>query len=121
MRIGDTRSDILLPVGSHELELRSRLLVTQTVNVTVAKGEKRVVQVKMRPKPATLSFPKTLAPNCTVTANGADIGTTEALGWSWTVERPDEALDVLVQCPDGYTRANHWNNLPSPEVQFPAN
>ena len=118
MRIGDTRSDLLLPVGSHELELRSPLLLTQSVKVTVASGERRVVPVTMRPKPSRVVFPRSLA-GCAVTANGVAVGTADVLGWAWTVERPDQPLDLAVACPDGRTGRNHWNDLTAPEVQFP--
>ena len=119
MRIGDTRSDLLLPVGTHELELRSPLLQVKTVKVTVASGERRVVPVTLSPRPSRVVFPRSIAADCLVQANRVDIGPLEALAWSWTVERPDEPLDLTITCPDGKTLQNHWNNLTAPEVQFP--
>lgn len=117
-RLGDTRKELFLPAGTHELELRSKWIVEQTVQVTVASGERRVVPVTLQPKPSRVSFSRAVPGECNVAINGQPVGTAASLGWTWTVVRPDQPIDVSVGCPDGRTGEMHWNNLVNP-AQFP--
>src|SRR4029078_10759563 len=58
VRLGDTRTDLLLHPGTYELELRSPVLMEQTEKVTVASGERLVLPVTLRPRPSKGAFPK---------------------------------------------------------------
>ncbi|MEQ1505691.1 MAG: hypothetical protein ABMB14_25885, partial [Myxococcota bacterium] len=118
-RMGDTRSDLRLPVGTHELQLRSPLLEAETVKVTVASGERRIETVKLRPKPSRVVFSRAIPGDCAVEVNGRAVGTVGGLDWRWTVERPDQPTDVRVGCADGRAADAHWNALTLTEVVFP--
>lgn len=118
-RLGDTRDKLALPPGTHQLTLRSPLLLEETVEVTVTGGETPVKNVTLRPKPSKVVFPDALPADCAVEANGRAVGTLAELGRAWVVERPDQRLAMGITCPDGAAWEHAWAIVPSPEVRFP--
>jgi serine/threonine protein kinase len=118
VEIGDTRDELRVAAGVNLFELRSPLVLPETVEVIVAPGERRVVPVLLQPRPARVTFGRYLSGQCEVEVNGSQVGTLSELGWAWTVNRPDQPLTVEVGCPDSPRLAARWSTLSVPEVQF---
>lgn len=119
VEIGDTRSELRVAAGTNTLVLKSPLMYEQTIEVTVASGERRVVPVTLRPKPAQLSFSERYAGSCEVGVDGLTVGTLETLQWSWTIQRPDQPHSVVLSCPGGSTHSERWSTISAPKIQFP--
>ncbi len=118
-KLGSSRDALLLPAGSYRLLLKHRLFQDQEVEVTVASGEERVVEVTMRPRPSRVSFPERWPGACLVHANGDAAGPLSSLHHALEVKNPDQALDVEVRCPDGVTMRRRYDTVPPPQVPFP--
>ncbi|MCB9688916.1 MAG: serine/threonine protein kinase [Alphaproteobacteria bacterium] len=118
-RLGSSRDDLVVPVGTQELTLKHQLLEDQSVQVTVSSGELRVVEVSLRPRPSRVAFGSGWDGACTVVANGVSVGTLEALHHTLSVETPDRPLTVALGCPDGRSHEQGWAAVPPPLVRFP--
>ncbi|MEQ1570976.1 MAG: PEGA domain-containing protein, partial [Myxococcota bacterium] len=118
IKLGDTRSDLPLPAGTYELELRSPVFFDHVEKVTVTSGERLVVPVTLRPRPSRVAFAKSWPGACLVSTNGSEVGTLESVGWRVEVDRPDRPVALSVTCPDGRTATERWSNLGAPEVTF---
>jgi tRNA A-37 threonylcarbamoyl transferase component Bud32 len=118
-KLGSSRDALLLPAGSYRLLLKHRLLQNQEVDVTVAAGEERVVDVAMRPRPSKVTFPPAWPADCVVTANGRAAGTLATLGRAYEVAHPDQPLEIEVTCPSGPRAAERYGTVALPGVRFP--
>ncbi|HHO50305.1 MAG TPA: PEGA domain-containing protein, partial [Deltaproteobacteria bacterium] len=123
-RIGQTHSDLILQVGDHELQLRSRLLFDETLRVTVSPGEKQVVNVLLKVRPTRVVFPGGWDGDCRVIATDAthhseDVGSLSQLGWSWQIDHPDKRVELQLSCNGKPVASKIWRVMSSPEVRFP--
>jgi serine/threonine protein kinase len=118
-KLGSSRDALLLPAGTYRLQLKHRLLQTQEVEVTVASGEERVVDVSLRPRPSRVSFSAQWPGECLVRANGAGAGPLSALGHALEVPSPDQPLDVELECPGRAPARHRYPTVGLPGVQFP--
>ncbi len=118
-KLGTSRDQLLLPAGSHRLVLRHRLLVDQEVEIAVAAGESRVVDVSLRPRPSRVTFPDGWAAECLVRANGATVGALGALRHALEVASPEKPLEVELRCPSGPAATRRFDTVPAPGVRFP--
>ncbi|MCA9494949.1 MAG: hypothetical protein KC621_33710, partial [Myxococcales bacterium] len=118
-RLGSSRDDLVVPVGTQELTLKHQLLEDQSVQVTVSSGELRVVEVSLRPRPSRVAFGSSWDGDCAVLANGSAVGTLVALNHTLSVETPDRPLTVSLTCPDGRNHEQSWAAVPPPLVRFP--
>ena len=128
VRIGATGEVLRLPVGSHDLEIRSDLFYTQTMqDVVVSPGERRMLPVKLKVLPAAVVFPPGWPADCLVvvsdaTQQGVNAGTIGSLGRRLRVERPDGRVSVVLDCPNGDREVRQWplmtgeNLFPPPSV-----
>ncbi|MBX2801181.1 MAG: protein kinase [Myxococcales bacterium] len=124
-RMGPTHQAISLPVGSHDLEIRSPYTEPYVAEgVEVSNGEKRTVSVSLKVRPAHVVFPDGWDAECRVSvkegrAPPTNAGTLGALGFRLEAASPHEPVSVDVTCPDGELRTKKWRMLETAEVAFP--
>ena len=125
-RMGLTSEAIKLPVGSHDLEARSKYFFTHAErDVVVAPGERRVLMVDLEVRPAAVVFPTEWEAACEVrltdgAKQGERMGSIGSLGRRVRIERPDGRVRVEVACPDGVRGAREWSYMTGDENPFPA-
>lgn len=111
-KIGESRQEMQLAPGVHDLVLKSplELFEEKTIEITVVAGEHKKETVEMRPKPAVLVFKN--APADCIAAIGQDRRRVGDIDYRWVLERPDiheSVLDVTLTCGEGMPQEKRWN------------
>ncbi len=124
-RVGWTNEKLKLPVGSHDLEIKSQFFHTHTEkNVVVSPGEPpRTVSVTLRARPVLVVFSPSWPADCSVRLTDSEHdselkGTVGELGRKLPVHHPEQRVHIRLQCPDGRSRHAQWPHI-SGQIDFP--
>jgi serine/threonine-protein kinase len=119
-KIGATRTadPIQLPVGTHELTVKSNFAVPQTIKITIGPGELIEKEVHLQPKPAVVVFDQSYPGVCDVFVDGRRAGLVRDFAEGLEVPKPDMEHVILVECPSGQSRSETYAFV-RPRTAFP--
>ena len=119
-KIGTTRDPgcTRVPPGEHLFTLRHQMVEPREITLNLAPGEQHKQVVEMVRLPAKVRFSDTWSDSCVVAVDGVVRGTLAALGRSVTLERPDRAHEITLNCPGRPVARERFERLRDLEVFF---
>ena len=120
-RLGTTRDADPIDVlpGKHVFVLKHELLEDQSVEVTVAGGERFVRRdIQLTPKPALVRVDRAFGEDCRVNQDGNAIGTLGELKYQFRLPQPDQRHMLVLDCGDAGVHTREVSGLTVPVFDF---
>ncbi|MCB9676850.1 MAG: serine/threonine protein kinase [Alphaproteobacteria bacterium] len=115
-KLGNTRAPLELQPGAYVLEIRSDVVKPYELRIELGPGESLEKVVNLEARPAPVRFAASFPDACTVSLNGASLGTLGALGHRIEVPRPNQHGHVVqVACPDAEVFEHVWSDVVFPD------